>query len=99
MSDIIQEITKARRARKGDKAAEPKAKIKRTRKAKEPDLSDPAVQIASMTEQEKLAELATIRAQLSSALSQARAEIIEEADLAQEYEADLKETEEPDALQ
>lgn len=99
MSDIIAEITKARRARTGTKAAEPKQRVKRTRKVKEPDPTDPAVQIAAMSEGEKLAELERIRSQLTSALCQARAEIIAEADLTKDYEADQGATEEPDAIE
>lgn len=98
VTDIIDEITAARKKRKPKTAAPPKPREKRARKRKEPDPTDPAVMIAAMSKEEKLAELESIRSQLESAMHQAREEIIEDASLTKEYDADALETEEPDAI-
>jgi hypothetical protein len=98
VSDIIAEITAARRKRSGAAAAEPKERKARVRKIKVPDPTDPAVVIAAMSREEKLQELDGVRAQLTAASHQARAELLEDTDLTQEYEADLRETEEPDEI-
>lgn len=98
MSDIIAEITRARRKRSGQAAQEPKPRKARVSKRAAPDPTDPALLIAAMTREEKLADLEVVRAQLTAAEHQARAEILEDSDLTQEYMADLRETEEPDAI-